>query len=827
MGLRQEEVHHPSKVKAQAEAPVLSVREALDAFSLVEGFKIEAVASEPMVVDPVAMAFDEDGRIWVVEMQTYMPDMDATGELTPNNRVVVLEDKDGDGEMEATTFIDGLVLPRAIAPSHGGLLLIEPPNLYFCKDLDGDGRADEKRLLMSGFGGRENPEHAANGLLYGIDNWIYLSQHGVRIRFDGERVETQRTPAHGQWGITQDDAGRLYYTPNSDTLRGDVFPKHYASRNRNQRNTSGMNLRVGQDLTVFASRLNIGVNRAYRDGTLREDGRLSTVTAACGPTIYRAGAFGSEFCGDAFVCEASGNLVKRLAMSERDGIAVGRNAYEDYEFLTSTDERFRPVNAYTGPDGALYIVDMYRGVIQHKTYLTDYLKGHIRERKLEKLENCGRIYRISAIDAPAVERPRLSGATDAELVALLSHADGWWRDTAQRLLVERRAVGVQDALRRLIAESGNPLARLHAVWTLEGIGAATRDDALGAMRDVDGRVRIAGLRVAEAWIDEPGTVEAMAGLAGDADRNVRIQVALSLGESRGEAAVRAFAAMLRDHEGDGYLRSAVISGLANREIAMIEALVEAGGGGTDRAGWPRTKGGRDALSQLVDCVLRSPVREARTRLLEVIASEAQTNPGRAKLVLGRVARAQKLGSDQPRVIKVSREPSGWLSLVSSETDSLASEAAASNYLLVWPGKVAQAPPVAVRPLTQTEEVLYQRGAQLYTICMACHGPSGEGMAGQYPSLVGSARVLGREDRLAKILLHGLMGPIENGGTVFDGMMPAPTLGSDEDIAAVMTYVRRSWGNDADPVEPRAVTAVRIRNKGRGQPWQAHELDSDQ
>ena len=226
-------------------------------------------------------------------------------------------------------------------------------------------------------------------------------------------------------------------------------------------------------------------------------------------------------------------------------------------------------------------------------------------------------------------------------------------------------------------------------------------------------------------------------------------------------------------------------------------------------------------------MLRSPLRDSRTRLLELVATEAETNPTRAELMLARITNVQKLESDNPKAISVSREPRGWVALTLSASSQLAGKATQSNYYVEWPGKEMVAAPVNVRPLTSIELTQYYRGEKVFMICLACHGSNGEGTMEQYPSLVGSERVLGSEERLAKILLHGLMGPIENQGVMFDGMMPAPTLGSDEDIAAVMTYVRRSWGNDADPVEARTVASVRRRNKDRAQPWKAHELDSDQ
>lgn len=213
------------------EAPVLSPAEAHAAFELLPGFRADLVASEPLVEDPVSIAFDELGRLWVVEMRSYMPNADGHGEEVPTSRIQILEDRDGDGAFEhATTFLDGLVMPRAIAPTHGGALLIEPPSLFFCPDEDRDGVADAKIDLGVALGSFENPEHAPNGLVRTIDNRFALSDGSVLIEFDGRAAKAIPCPDHGQWGVAMDDFGRLFYTPNSESLRGDLADAAACSR---------------------------------------------------------------------------------------------------------------------------------------------------------------------------------------------------------------------------------------------------------------------------------------------------------------------------------------------------------------------------------------------------------------------------------------------------------------------------------------------------------------------------------------------------------------------------------------------------------------------
>jgi glucose/arabinose dehydrogenase len=494
-------------------APALSPEEALATFALAEpGLSITLAAAEPVVVAPVSAVFDEDGRLWVVEMQSYMPNIDGEGELVPTSRVVVLEDLDGDGVFERdTVFLDGLVLPRSVLPCHGGALVLAPPDLLFARDTDGDGRADEVRTLLSGFGGLDNPEHAGNGLLYGLDNWIHLSQHGLSLRFDGESVRTRPTPVHGQWGIAQDDDGRLYYCPNSDVLRVDLLPKHYAARNPNQRGVRGMNHDVARDKSVHPARVTPGINRGYQGHMLRQDFTLARTTAACSPVIFRSTAWGPAFLGSAFTCEPAGHCLMRTILEERDGVPVGRRAYPDTEFLTSTDERFRPVALAVGPDGSLYVVDMYRGVIQHATYVTTFLRRQVERRGLETPLHMGRIWRVAREDAEPRGPVPMGTLSDEALVGLLGHEDAFFREHAQKLLVERRAIEFASRLAALAADPTAPAdARIHALWTLEGLGELLFVSVRGALADSNPRIAAQGARLMEAWADGPEAVGAAA-----------------------------------------------------------------------------------------------------------------------------------------------------------------------------------------------------------------------------------------------------------------------------------------------------------------------------
>ena len=472
-------------------APVLRPEDEAKTFRLAPGFRAELVAADPLIGDPIAMQFAPDGKLWVVEMRGYMPNVDGVGEREPVAMIAVLDDTDGDGRYDRrSVFADKLIMPRALSLVGDGLLIAEPPHLWFMRDTNGDGVADAKTEVANDYGNPNNPEHSANGLMWAMDNWIYSANYTARFRWLGDgKFARDATVTRGQWGITQDDFGRIYYNSNSDPLRFDAIPSAYLKRNPFF-TAAGANVQlVPGSLPIYPGRVTTGVNRGYR--TLNAEGKLTSMTAASGPVVYRGALFPAEFRGDAFVPEPSANLIKRIKLTEKDGALTGANVYERNEFMTSTDERFRPVNLYNGPDGALYVVDLYRGILQHRVYVTTFLRKQIEERGLEKGIGLGRIWRIVPDGAPRAnfKQLALARATTSELADKLADANGWTRDTAQRLLVEKRDPSATPVLRKLARDTAKPaLARLHALWTLEGIGGEALDRATVVAALDDGRL---------------------------------------------------------------------------------------------------------------------------------------------------------------------------------------------------------------------------------------------------------------------------------------------------------------------------------------------------
>lgn len=790
-------------------APALSASDALKTLRVPPGFRVELVASDPLVMDPVAMTIAPDGRIWVVEMRTYMPNVDGTGESAPIGTVAVLEDTDRDGRMDKRTeFAGGFVLPRAIALVADGVLVAEPPNLWFLKDRDGDDKADERIQVAHDYGNPSSPEHTANGLMWAMDNWIYSANHTVRYRYDAGVWHRETTNFRGQWGITQDDFGRLYYNTNSDPLRMDVVPAEYLRRNPNLVEPRGVNVQLAnpKELTVWPSRVTIGVNRGYR--MLREDGTLPVVTAACGPVIYRGSLFPKDFYGNAFIAEPAGNLVKRAIVDAREGVPTARNAYERAEFLTSTDERFRPVNLYNGPDGSLYVVDMYRGIIQHRIFITTYLRNQILERGLEAPVGMGRIYRVVPDTAAKGKPITLAGLRSVELVKELEHGDGWRRDTAQRLLVERKDPQSVQPLRALLQSSPKALARLHAVWTLDGMGSMDVAAVLRALGDADVQVAIAGARASESWLNRKNkqVLDAIASRLEWGELGFRRQAALSLGTTKDAAALPLLLELAQESGAQPYMADAIASSSLGHELNLIEQLIAAQSDG------PLTEQSRAVIASLGAAVLQSNKQHEIARLLDYLRKPSSESI--ASAVLDAVERFIPGEPPKQRVAFLPAEPSQLIEFSKSNLEQ-APRAQAALELLRWKGQKIDTSQALVS-LTPEQQAAFEKGRQAYATCAACHQSSGEGMSGLAPPLVGSRWVNGGVDALARIVLNGKT----------SGEMTMPPLGAldDETIANILTYIRRAWGHQSDPVSVGQVHWVRSQIENREEPWTDDELE---
>jgi mono/diheme cytochrome c family protein/glucose/arabinose dehydrogenase len=815
-------------------APFLSPEQALKSFKLQPGFRIELVAAEPLIHKPIVMSFDADGRLWVLEMRAFMPNADGDGEFEKIGSIAVLEDTNGDGRMDKRTeFINGLVMPRAMLVLKDGVVVAEPPNLWFFKDTDGDGKADQKTQIAKDYATQADPklekkaniEHSSNSPTWALDNWIYSANHTTRFRLVDGEWKREPTAFRGQWGLSQDDFGRLVYNSNSDQLRMDLVPSQYLTRNPFFRTTTGLNIDPVKNQKTWPARVNPGINRGYQPQMLRE-GKLAVFTAACGPVVYRGDNFPAEYRGNVFVCEPAGNLIKRNIVVDEGGALTGRHAYENSEFLASTDERFRPVNAFNGPDGGLYLVDMYHGIIQHRIYVTSYLRQQAEDRGLEKGTDSGRIYRVVYGEKKTATKPNMSKASPPELVGHLSHANGWWRDTAQRLLVENSFGSAIAPLKELVTTGKEPMGRLHALWTLDGMGqldAGTLGTVLKS--EQHSKIRAMAIRLTEPFIKTDPKSDLLPKVLEQAKVNhadVQLQLAFTLGEVKDPQAEKAMAGIARNRGDNIYIRDAILSGLGLRELEFLQQIL------ADKS-WDEKKPAREQfLSAIAKCVFTHGKGDRVARLLELAAKASAWQ--QAALLDGMGSAGVPIATKRksapapvpPKLIRMASQPAALATLSKSPN---ASKLAKFSDRLVWPGKPGVKPEPPLRPLTAVEQARFDNGRVLYeTTCAACHQPHGFGQDGLAPPLVDSEWVLGSQQRLVRIILHGALGPMTVKGQKVDLEMPGlRDTFDDEQIASILTYIRREWEHTADPIAPASVKSIREATAKRGAGWSQEEL----
>lgn len=551
-------------------APALPPEEGLKSFRLHEDFEISLAAHEPSVQTPFAAAFDGDGRMWVVEQRGYMLNMNADGEDGPHGRISILTDTDGDGFFDGhKVFMDGLNQPRSIAFYKNGLLYAGHDALEFIEIKDD--KPGARTMIDPDYAGKGNVEHRANGLMRALDNWIYNAKSDARYREIGGKWVKEKTDFRGQWGISQNNHGRIFYNENWFGMRADQLMPNLLRRNPNFTKPMGNSVNISYRDKLFPARVTPGVNRGG-EGDIDENGHLKAATAACGPVVYRGDQFPPDYRDTAFFCEPAANLVRMLKVTENDGLLAGETPLVGREFLASTDERFRPVNIFTAPDGSLFLIDLYHGIVQHKAYLTPYLKEHIARRNLESDPQLGRIYRIKHRGGPLKETPRMIGKTAAELVPFLAHDNGWWRDTAQQRIIDSGDMGAVPALIAMASDETKPLGQIHALWTLEGLGALDAKVIAAALGSEDFYALETAIRLAELLPDASALMPKLETLATHPHPVVRRQLAASLGRFPGDEALELLKRVLTKDIAQPFFREAAIQGLAGREARFREIL---------------------------------------------------------------------------------------------------------------------------------------------------------------------------------------------------------------------------------------------------------------
>lgn len=545
--------------------------EALASFRVREGFRVELVAAEPVVIDPVNFDWGADGRLWVVEMRDYPLGLDGHGK--PGGVVKVLEGLNPEGRYErAIPFLEDIPFPSSVMPWKKGVLVAAAPNLFYAEDTDGDGRADVRKVLFTGFV-EGNQQHRFNGFEWGLDGWVYaangdsggkvrsertgqvVSISGRDFRFQPESGEFETVSAQTQFGRRRDDWGHWFGNNNPTWLWHVTLPEHYLRRNPK--------LAVKSVLHVLAN---------YEDSTrvfpasapmLRpnQPQSLNHVTSGCSPCPYRDDWFGPDFFTTVFACEPVHNAVHReVLVRTGSGFTSHRAAGEEHgEFLASTDNWFRPVTAKTGPDGALYIADMYRFVLEHPEWIPPEMLSRL---DLGAGRTQGRIYRVVPLGKARRPIPNLSKLSAVELVAAMDSPNGWQRDMAQRLLVERSDQAVTGPLRRLLELAHAPQVRLQAVATLGLLKSSSPEWLRDVLLDPHPAVRCEALRQSERFANTSSALfGSVAALAEDGDASVRLQAAFTLGAWPAEAAEPILRVLAAREDTDELIRTAIQSSL--------------------------------------------------------------------------------------------------------------------------------------------------------------------------------------------------------------------------------------------------------------------------
>jgi putative membrane-bound dehydrogenase-like protein len=558
-------------------APPYSPKDALTTFKIESGYHIETFVTEPDVVSPVAMDVDENGDIYVVEDRGYP--LNIEGKL---GRVKMLHSG------RVTIFADHLVLPTGVMRWKKGILVTDAPDVWYLEDTDGDGVADVKRKVLTGFP-FTNPQHTVNGLVYGLDNWIYLAaqnpatatifkkefgdrgsdiryvdregvpplqERGRNVRFRPDINQLEALSGNSQFGQSFDDWGRHFTVSNSNHVQQETIAARYLKRN--------------PDLPVRSAIEDISDHdAAAKVYSIVEHPRFEMLsgvgqfTSACGITYYR---------GSSFTAEPVHGIVHRDVLVDNGAIYLAKRAQEGVEFLASTDAWFRPVNMYIGPDGAMYVLDYYRMVIEHPEWMAT---KHHHSPDLIKGIDRGRIYRVvpDGVGGP-LQGIHLGSASNQELVAELANPVIWWRRTAQRLLVDRKAVDVTADLIRLFEQSQSPQGRVHALWTLEGLGKLDAESIRKALADPVPGVRENGIKLAELHL--PELEKDLLKMGAETDSRVRYQLLLTLGFLKSPASQSIRERLLFDNLEDKWFQVAALSASSDDAPRLFEKAVAVG-----------------------------------------------------------------------------------------------------------------------------------------------------------------------------------------------------------------------------------------------------------
>ncbi|MDO1513866.1 c-type cytochrome [Maribacter confluentis] len=552
----------------------------LDHYKLEAGFELEVVAAEPLLKAPVAMDFDAKGRIWVAQMPGYMSDMQGSEEDEPIGSIRILEDLDEDGIADhSKIFMDSIVMPRALAHVYGGLLYAVPPNLWFVEIKDD--KPVNKVLVDSIYAVEGNPEHQPNALELNIDNWIYNAKSNFRYRRHKGKWLKEPTTFRGQWGMTHDNFGRLYYNDNSRILLGDYVLPNTLINNAYFTPKASVDKLLTTDQRVYPVHAT-SVNRGYAKGVLNADSILVNATAACSPLVYRGGSFPKDYEENVFVCIPEGNLIKRTLLNFKGDSVIAKHAWENKEFLTSTDEGFRPVSLKNGPDGSMYVVDMHRGMIGHHAYLSPYLKEKTKTTRIDTIVDFGRILKIKHQNDETTLITDFNTLSATELVSLLTHKNGYIRDRAQHYLIYKELTQVTDEVKDLAINSKDRLGQLHALYVLEGWSALSFDILTNVMENAHTDVAAHALVLSKKYVSAE-YIDSAAAIFKSIGSRKNITLDVYLGNALGpwmtleeDKFKPIFLEVLKRRQDNATVTEALLSGLTNIDSLMYANIMASG-----------------------------------------------------------------------------------------------------------------------------------------------------------------------------------------------------------------------------------------------------------
>ena len=586
---------------APVDAHMRSPADELATIQLPAGYHLELVASDPDVVCPCLCVWDGDGRMYVAELRSYMLDINGTKAHTPISRVSRWEQTHNDGIYDKhTVYVDHMMLPRMVLPLDDRVLIRETDtkDIYSYRDTTGIGVADEKTKFYEGGKQEGNLEHQPSGLIWDIDNWIYVTNQNQRFRYTRQVVEREQIPFHpGQWGIATTDTGQVIFN-----TAGNERPAHNF-----QVMPQYGDIELPDELSKDFTAVHPIENLTDVEGglpRLRPEGGLNRFSGCAGGSVYRGDSLPDDLYGDYILPEPVGRLIRRAKVSDIDGKRVISNPDNKQEFIASTDPNFRPVWSATGPDGLLYFCDMYHGIIQEANWTKEgtYLRPQIKKYGLQKNIGRGRIWRLVHDGFKARPMPHMLEETAAQLVEHLSDKNGWWRDTAQKLIILKGDKSVVPALIDLARRDENPIARLHALWTLEGLDSLTNDLLIEKLKDPDARLRSAAVRIAEPSIlyNDPSVVSAIKAMATDPDAGVAEQVCLSMlsmTHPDADATVTSALAAPRDGKADTNLKALVDKYRDNEKKAREQEAKDAEMAAAEKGKGELFKKGREAYGQ--------------------------------------------------------------------------------------------------------------------------------------------------------------------------------------------------------------------------------------